>query len=214
MTADGAMTQSPWPSASDRQAERETKREAVLATAVRSFNAKGFHATNLDDVARALRVTKPTIYHYFSSKEEILFECVQRGLDAVRLVAEAAQDRGGSGADRLQAFLKEYALVMMRDFGMCVSRTSDTQLGPDGRRRFRALKRDIHDMLQGVIEDGMRDGTLAAGNPLLAANTVAGALNWIALWYDDAGKMQPEEIAEGVVATLMSGLAAGRKDRP
>ncbi|MBF9033760.1 TetR family transcriptional regulator [Rhodobacterales bacterium HKCCE2091] len=203
MNADGST---PWRSAEDRDAERQSKREAVLTTAVRFFNARGFHATNLDDVARRLKVTKPTIYHYFSSKEEILFECVRRGLAAIRDVAETAQAAGGRGADRLEALMREYALVMTRDFGMCVSRTPDAQLGPESRRKFRALKRDIHAILQGVIADGMADGSLRPGNPLLAANTVAGALNWVAIWYDPKGRMSPEDIADGMVATLMSGL--------
>ena len=154
MTADGAMTQSPWPSASDRQAERETKREAVLATAVRWFNAKGFHATNLDDVARALRVTKPTIYHYFSNKDEILFECVRLGLEAIREAAEQSQKTGGNGRNRLESLMMEYALVMTREFGICVTRTSDDQLGPESRAKFRALKREIDQILRACVHCG------------------------------------------------------------
>src|SRR5947209_1441666 len=75
---------SPWPSREERDRDRELKREAVLRTAVGLFNEKGFHATSLDDVAEALKVTKPTIYHYFSNKDEVLFECVRRGVESIR----------------------------------------------------------------------------------------------------------------------------------
>ena len=60
---------SPWPTAEERGRERQLKREAVLHTAVQSFNERGFHATSLDEVAESLNVTKPTIYHYFGSTQ-------------------------------------------------------------------------------------------------------------------------------------------------
>lgn len=192
----------------DRERERREKREAVLHAAVRSFNEKGFHATSLDDVASALNVTKPTIYHYFASKDEILFECVRRGLDSIRRAAEAVESEGGGGLERLRRLMRDYAVVMTQDFGMCVTRTADHELSDESRARFRALKREIDQTVRRVVEQGMADGTLAGGDPRLVTFTLTGALNWIARWYDPAGPLSPQQIAEGTVATLMAGLAA------
>lgn len=198
---------SPWSKREERERERETKREAVLTTAVQFFNMKGFHATSLDDVAMALNVTKPTIYHYFSNKDEILFECVRRGLTALRDAADAAAARGGSGMDRLRALMREYALVMTQDFGICVTRTSDAELVPESRLKFRALKREIDDTIRGVVEDGMRDGSIAKGDARVMTFTLSGSLNWVARWYEPRGAMPADEIADGIVATLVNGLA-------
>jgi prolyl-tRNA editing enzyme YbaK/EbsC (Cys-tRNA(Pro) deacylase) len=52
-----------------------------------------------------------------------------------------------------------------------------------------------------VVEEGMQDGSIAPGDPRLIAFTLAGALNWIARWYDPNGPMTPEEIAAGCVTT-------------
>lgn len=211
---------SPWPKPEDRARERELKREAVLRTAVDFFNDKGFHATSLDDVALALNVTKPTIYHYFSSKDEILFECVRLGLESIRDAAEAVEKQGGSGLDRLKALMRDYALIMTGDFGMCVTRTADHELSPDSRDRFRALKREIDATIRHVVEDGMRDGTIAHGDARLVTFTITGALNWIARWFDPDGPLGPGEVADGCIATLVDGLARsgptgdkGRRDR-
>ena len=201
-----------WPSAGEKHRERREKREAVLQAAVRSFNEKGFHATSLDDVAAALNVTKPTIYHYFGSKDEILFECVRRGLDAIHAAAETVESVHGDGLERLQRLMREYAVVMTMDFGMCVTRTADHELSGESRARFRALKREIDQTVRRVVEQGMADGSLAKGEPRLVTFTLTGALNWIARWYDPAGSLTPQEIAEASVATLIAGLAA-RPDR-
>jgi AcrR family transcriptional regulator len=197
-----------WPSAGQKERERREKREAVLHAAVRSFNEKGFHATSLDDVATALNVTKPTIYHYFGSKDEILFECVRRGLDAIREAAETVESDRGDGLERLRRLMHEYAVIMTMDFGMCVTRTVDHELSEASRTKFRALKREIDQTVRRVVEQGMADGSLAKGDPRLVTFTLTGALNWIARWYDPAGSLTPQEIANASVATLITGLAA------
>ncbi len=199
-----------WPSVEDRERERREKREAVLHAAVRSFNEKGFHATSLDDVANALNVTKPTIYHYFANKDEILFECVRRGLDSIRHAAEAVESEGGGGLERLRRLMRDYAIIMTRDFGMCVTRTADHELSGDSRAKFRALKREIDQTVRRVVEQGMADGSIAGGDPRLVTFTLTGALNWIAHWYDPRGTLGAEDVADAAVATLVGGLAPRR----
>lgn len=198
---------SPWPDARERERERELKRDAVLETAVKLFNERGFHATSLTDVADALNVTKPTIYHYFTNKDEILFACVRRGVESIRDAALDVESRGGNGMERLKAHMRNYAIVMTNDFGMCVTRTADHELSADSRKRFRAMKRETDVTIRRVVEEGMRDGSIAPGDARLVTFTLAGALNWIARWYDSKGPLTREQIADGCVATLVQGLA-------
>ncbi|MBR1188758.1 TetR family transcriptional regulator [Bradyrhizobium sp. AUGA SZCCT0240] len=207
--------QSPWRKAEERERERGAKREAVLHAAVQFFNERGFHATSLDDVATSLNVTKPTIYHYFANKDEILFECVRLGLESIRQAAETVESRGGSGLERLTALMRDYAVIMTKDFGMCVTRTADHELSIEGRAKFRALKREIDLIVRRVVEVGMADGSIGHGNARMMTFTLTGALNWIARWYDPDGSGTPEEVADACVATLVNGLAprASRKKK-
>lgn len=202
-----AARPSPWLKPEQRERERSQKREAVLHMAVQFFNERGFHATSLDDVAAALNVTKPTIYHYFGTKDEILLECVQRGLESIRQAAEAVERAGGTGMDRLRALMRDYAIIMTKDFGMCVTRTSDHELSPESRAKFRSLKREIDRITRRVVEEGMHDGSIAAGDARMTTFAITGALNWIAKWYDPSGAMEPEAAAEAVLDTLVNGLA-------
>ena len=72
---------SPWANPPEREQQREIKRQAVLAAAAQLFNERGFHATSLDDIARRLHVSKPTLYYYVKNKDEILLGCVRQGLE-------------------------------------------------------------------------------------------------------------------------------------
>lgn len=201
-----ASLSSPFRSKSERDREREEKREAVLLAAVRMFNARGYHAASLDDVAASLGVSKPTIYHYLGNKEQVLVECVNRGLSMLREAADAAADAPGSGHDRLRAFLLRYACINMDDFGRCVIRTNEEVLSMDSATRFRARKREIDDAVRGMIADGIADGSIAPVDVRFASFALAGALNWPARWHDPDGPLRPEAVAEKLVDIAMGGL--------
>ncbi|MDO5605783.1 MAG: TetR/AcrR family transcriptional regulator [Paracoccus sp. (in: a-proteobacteria)] len=190
-----------------RRRRHDVKREAVLAAALELFNTRGFRATSLDDVAARLGVTKPTIYHYIGSKDEILFDCVKRGLNMVRDAAESVHARGGTGRDRLEALMHSYALAMTQDYCRCVTRTADSELTEDSRRAFRKLKREIDDMVRAVVQAGMDDGSIRAGDARIVTFTLTGSLNWIGRWFEPSRQISAEAAAAGVVATLMAGLA-------
>lgn len=198
----------------DRIRNRSLKHEVVLETAVSLFNEKGFHATSLDDVAARLKVTKPTIYHYASSKDEILFDCVKRGLHKILAAIEALPDGPRSGHDRLEAAMHGYALVMTESFCKCVTRTADSELTETSRLEFRRLKRQIDHVMRGLVKAGMEDGSLRPGDPLIVTFALTGSLNWIGRWYEPARGLEPEEVARGVVATLMSGLRHSTHENP
>src|SRR5689334_24732213 len=60
------------------------KRDEIFRTAARVFRERGFDGTSVGDVARALKMTKAGLYHYFPGKEALLFETLSFGLDQVR----------------------------------------------------------------------------------------------------------------------------------
>lgn len=202
-----AAMASPFRTAAERVRDREEKREAVLRAAVRMFNARGFHATSLDDVAASLGISKPTIYHYLGNKEQVLIECVTRGLEMLCAAAEEARAGRGDGLARLRFFLCRYAQVIMDDFGNCVVRTGEECLSPEGAILFRSRKRDIDLAMRALIEDAVADGSIGPVDVKLAAFTLAGALNWSARWRDPDGPMTPDMIAHGQVDILIAGLA-------
>lgn len=198
---------SPFPSKEQRGHVRESKKEAVLRTAVALFNERGFRATSLDDVAARLGVTKPVIYHYFGNKDQVLFCCLKLGMEQLAAAAEEARSHEGDSLDRLKAFLCRYAENNMDGFGRCVILTNDQELSDDSRKQFRALKRDIDQAMRRLIEEAADDGLIAVDDVRLTAFTIAGALSWVARWYDAAGPDSPATIAARMVETLVRGLA-------
>lgn len=206
LTTSLVMAASPFRSAAERAAERERKREAVLLAAVRAFNAQGFHAASLDDVATSLGVSKPTIYRYLGNKDQVLLECVTRGLEQLQAAARDTAGRSGSGMERLVAFLRLYGEIIMDDFGRCVIRTSEEALSPESAARFRALKGEVDKAMRELLAQGVADGSIHAPDVRLTAFTLAGALNWTARWHDPAGPRDAARVARDMVDILARGL--------
>jgi AcrR family transcriptional regulator len=201
---------SPFRSAQGRSEDRAVKRQALLTAAVRLFNERGFHATSLDDVAASVGVTKPLIYHYLGNKDQVLLECVSFGVAQLHEAAEAARPQPGTGLDRLKAFLRRYAEVVMGDFGRCVIRTSDEMLTAESRARFRAAKREIDAATRGMLEAAVADGSIEVEDVRLTAFTIAGALNWTGRWHQDDVGQSTAETACKMVDILCAGLEPRR----
>ena len=205
-----ASLSSPWTRTLEREDQRAVKRDAVLRAAAQLFNEFGYHATSLEMVAERLQVTKPTLYYYVRNKEEILFECVRLGLELLRSAIAAAAASGGTALDKLQAAMREYALIVTRDFGMCLIRVGEDPLAPAARRKLRRLKAELDHEFRALIEQGIAEGSLAPCDPKLAAFTLAGALSWIGRWYDPKGPLPADAVALQSIAILMNGLSPRR----
>ena len=202
------LADSPWRNDRERQQPRSAKRDAVLSAAARLFTHRGFQGTSLDDIAQSLGVTKPTLYHYVANKEEILFECVRRGLGALRARIEEATERGLAGRQRLGAAMENYAGIVTSDFGLCVIRIGEDPLSEPRRRELRALKGEIDVEFRTLIEAGMAEGWIAAGDAAMAAYTVVGALSGVGRWYrpENRAAHNLEDAVRHCIEMLMRGV--------
>ncbi len=190
---------------SAREQSRMAKRQAVLSTAAQLFNERGFHATSLDDIAARLGVSKPTLYYYVKSKDQILLECVRQGLEMTLEGIEVSRQAGGTALDQLEACMRVYARIVTMDFGMCLIRVGDEQLPPESRKALRRMKAQIDLAFRRLVEAGVQQGLLAPCDPKMTAFMIGGALSWIGKWYDSGGAYSPDEIAEQAVRTLLQG---------
>jgi AcrR family transcriptional regulator len=208
----GSETASHVHAFADRRRDRATKREAVLQTAAGLFIEKSYTRTSMNDVAERLSITKPALYHYFQNKEQILLACYRLGSALIEEILNDITAHGGTGLEKVEAFIYSYANVMTINFGRCVMRLDEGDLSEDARIEVRRYKRKIDRRLRGFIQDGIHDGSITPCDAKIAAFSIAGALNWICQWYEPNGARSAEEIAAQFVRTLTLGLAHRNKE--
>ncbi|MCZ2104419.1 MAG: TetR/AcrR family transcriptional regulator [Comamonadaceae bacterium] len=197
---------SPWALPSRREQQREAKRNAVLTTAARMFNERGFHATSLDDIAASLHVTKPTLYYYVKNKDEILLACVNKGLRMTLDGIEASRQAGGNALDQLRACMQVYAEIVTQPFGMCLIRVGDEEVPEPSRTELRRMKSEIDLAFRRLVAQGVEEGSIAPCDPKIAAFVIAGGLSWIGRWYRPDGQYAAPEVIAQCIQALLRGV--------
>ena len=189
-------------------------RDQLLALARAEFNARGFAAARMEDIARAGGISKAALYLRFPSKEAI-FEEALRDLIARTLPEMLPSEFGDNSAETLLrqflplAFLRltepEFAFVPRVIIG-------------EGAN-FPALARFYHDevilrvleLMAGLIRHGVARGEFACADPELACRTIAGGAIFAALWrvvFEPVGAqpIDPVQLAKAHADTILSGL--------
>ncbi|WP_293456366.1 TetR/AcrR family transcriptional regulator [Phenylobacterium sp.] len=197
-----ATPKRPWGEGiQDRGEQYELKRQVVLRTAARIYTQRGFHETTLTDIAEALNISKPTLYYYFRSKDEILFECHRLGIEAITDGETPMPPPGeGTARERLHEFLRRYVRMVVDDFGTCLVMTGANALGPENRAEVVGGRRQIDGMLRGILEEGARDGTIVCDDIMLTSMFIFGAMNWIPHWFHREGEINVDTLSVRLVA--------------
>jgi AcrR family transcriptional regulator len=202
----GEDSASAWRAGRKRLRDHGVKRDAVVRAAARAFAGRGFHNTSLDDIAKALDVTKPTIYYYVTNKEELLFQCFVTGLEPIRAALRAVKTAKASGRERLNTVLRQYAQAVASDFGWCMVIAEHQDLSPSMSEHIRQLKVEIDQGIRRLLREGVKDGSIQACDAKMTAVALAGALNWIAHWYRANHSMSASQVADAFVTIFEEGL--------
>lgn len=213
-----------WPSAAEaagdatgvarRTRRREARREAILRVAAPLFVRKGFAATSLDDVATALGLTRPAIYHYFTDKHQILLEIVERGFNNLRGEARTIARGEGRAIDKLERIFHLHLARVAADpqaIFLVIAEAGD--LSPSARAVLKRRQLSYEAVLTALFEEAMADGDLAPSNPRLLIKGMVSLANWVYAWYDPRGLYRHEDIARFFWALFRAGAADPRLER-
>lgn len=184
---------------------KEIKRLEILKSAAVAFRRRGYYGASIDDIASALQMTKPNLYYYFGSKEEILYHCHDYSLSLLlRLLKKVSACP--SPEEQIRALILNFVLLIIDELhGTALTGDMSALAAP--HRRMIIAKRDKFERgLRRIIARGMRQGAFRRGDPKLSAFAILGAVNWIPRWFDPGGPAEPEEIARAFAADLIDGL--------
>ena len=182
------------------------RRLEILKSAAAAFRRRGYHGASVDEIARALRMTKGNLYYYFRDKEEILYVLHDWSLDLLLQRLREVEESGAAPAEKLRALVLAFVQMIIDDLhGTAL--TMDLQALSPARLRKVIVKRDRFDRgLRDIVREGMAAGAFEKGDPKLAAFAVLGAVNWIPRWYDPRGPSGSAQIGEAFAELVLEGL--------
>jgi AcrR family transcriptional regulator len=181
----------------------DKRRDAIVAAAASLYARRGFPGASVSDLARACGSSKSLIYHYFPSKDDILYEVMTAHLDALVEAAEEAM-RAGDARERLSAltlaFMRLY--VGAQDSHKVLLNELDN-LPAERRAEVVAKQRRIIAGVEGLIRE-IRPDIDSLTFPV--AMLFFGMINWTHTWFRGGGPVRSEQLAEMTVSLLLGGV--------
>lgn len=187
---------------------RNQKQDFICQVASALFNKNGFEATSLDEVAKQIAISKPSIYYYYNNKSELLLGCYNRTLDICENLFNEAKDISGTGLDKLCLFVEKLIIIHCASGNVAVVNDVDA-LPADSIEAVRARSKQLTKNLESLFELGMSEGSIRPLNAPVMTRFMMGGVNWMPKWYGDQGAATPEEIAQIYVAFLRGGIGPG-----
>ena len=184
--------------------------ESILLAAVRLFTERGYDATSMEDLARALGITKSAIYHHVSSKEELLRLGTGRALDGLFGVAATAEAAGGRAIDRLEHLVRGSVAVLVAELPF-VTLLLRVHGNTGTEREALARRREFDQFTASLVKQAVADGDLRADfDPALTARLLFGLVNSVAEWYRPRPADDGAGLADAICALAFGGLRVVR----
>ncbi|MDX6434983.1 MAG: hypothetical protein QOE54_7349 [Streptosporangiaceae bacterium] len=182
--------------------------ERLLSVATCLFAEKGFEGTSVQEIVTAAGVTKGAMYHYFASKDELLFEIYHRLLAMQMKRLEQLAEGTGSVEERLRAAASDVIETSFLHLDeLIVFFRSMHMLPKEKQAMVRAERRRYHDRFLALVEEGQREGILRSDIPAdIAVHYFLSALNQIGNWYRPGGRLGADAVSKYYVDLLMDGV--------
>ncbi len=188
--------------------DHDLKRGAILKTAARTFADEGFDRASMAGLARACGISKSLIYHYYPSKEALLYDILFTHLSALKGAVE-----GVDGGQDPEAGLRAVVHVILEAY-----RNADAEhkLQLDALGTLPEAERKALEALQRELVKLVSDALARAAEPLFtvkpealkpAAMSLFGMLNWVYMWHRPSGGISRAAYADMATDLMLGGMA-------
>ncbi|HJZ70398.1 MAG TPA: TetR/AcrR family transcriptional regulator [Vicinamibacterales bacterium] len=201
---------------SPRQASNgpDPRRAAMYRTVALIFRDRGFDATSVSDVARALGLTKAGLYHHFESKETLLYEIIMFGLDKVREEVLVPVRAIRDPEERLRQLIVRHARIITRGQGAVAHLGDEMRALPAAaRKQIEQRMRVYFDLIRDTLGELQAAGRLRAVDRTVATFGLIGMIVWLPRWFRQDGRLNQEQVAEQLANIALGGLIRRRRRR-
>lgn len=194
-----------------RAADFEEKQRGILVSAARVFAEMGMEKASMAQIAAQSGISKALLYHYYASKDALIFDIVRSHLEDLDDAVAAADRPALAPQERLRALVRA-VLESYRDADdqHKVQLNGTSALSPDQLAELRTIERRIVHRFSGVIAEINPD--LNRERLLLMPVTMSlfGMMNWVYMWFKDGGPITRQDYADVATTLILEGVKAVR----
>jgi AcrR family transcriptional regulator len=180
--------------------------DEILSTAAALFSRRGYDGVGIRELADAVGLSTSTLYHYYATKQDILYAIIVRFLEEfTEKLLSGLRDRAVPPRRRLeQAVTEHVTLTVTRREELLVGNPVLSALTPEQQSSIAAMRRSYRDAVRDVIVEGVAAGDFRVDDPLLTAMAVLDMLDGIRSWYHPEGPLSLSALAEHYRAYALS----------
>jgi AcrR family transcriptional regulator len=178
----------------------------ILKAATLVFARRGYQRATIEEVANELMLTKAGVYHYFSSKQQILEAITERAMALAEEAVAKGIGEGKTPTQRLRLALEKYGTVVINEKGLSIFMRHFDELSESGQRELNARRKAIEATLRKVFEEGVKSKEFERRDSHLAVFGMFGAINWVYSWYEPGGRLPIDVIVHELVDQIIGGV--------
>lgn len=185
------------------------KQAEILAAAIHLFQHKGFHATSMQDIADAVGLQKGSLYHYISSKEDLLVVIIHDTLAQYMARLKEVKAMDLPVRTRLELAVRHHVQGIADNLGSLTIYLRESYALDDERQERIARENSAYNrMFEELFQEGIESGEIRNMDPKLATRIMLGACNWFYRWYDPSGPKPMSELTDVFADLLFKGVEA------
>jgi AcrR family transcriptional regulator len=182
-------------------------RAEIIQAAAQIFREKGFHAASMQDIADAVNLQKPSLYHHVDSKQEILFSILEHALDLLIGDMRAVVDSDLSPEEKLHLAMQVYMGRLADDADLSAVLLLEHRSLEDKFRVKHNRRRDRYETLwRGIVREGIDRGEFRHLDPNIVTFALLGVQNWMITWFRQDGDLSALEIADYFSDLFLEGI--------
>ncbi len=183
------------------------KQEQLFNTAASLFAEKGYHGTSISDLAQAMGMRKGSLYHYFKSKEELLFRLLDEYITEALTEIETICALEVTPTEKLRQFMLFYSSFYAGDRDRLVLLINDIdKLGESYRLQVIEKERRYYRALTGIFSQLQAGGIMKPMPQSVAAFAFFGMVHYTCKWFHKDGAITAEELSEMFLEIFTKGI--------
>ena len=183
------------------------KQERLFDMAAALFAAKGYHGTSINDLAQAMGLQKGSLYHYFKSKEELLFRLLDEYITAALQEIEKICLLEDEPSEKLRQFMLFYSGFYAGDRDRLVLLINDIdKLGEPYKSQVIEKERRYYRALTGIFTQLQDAGIMKPIPPAVAAYAFFGMVHYTCKWFQQDGDISAESLGEMFLEIFTKGV--------
>jgi len=187
----------------------------ILTNAARLFSAQGYMRCSIADLADACKLSRGALYHYFDSKEAILFALLDAHIREMIEHVETAVAAGGPTLTQFQNVVREIVEVNAKSpHEQRVLLHDLSFLNEEEQRTIKDLERQLVDIVTDLLVRLDAEGRIVKRTKKIYTMMLFGIINYTYTWYDPKGGIGPKEFADMAVELFLRGFAPGTVAKP